>query len=117
MKRFVIGIAAGLLAASAAQASCYGSASMRSCADASGNNYTVQRFGGSTYMQGSNPRTGSTWSQQSHSFGGSTNIYGSDSAGRAWNSTITRGAGTVHQYGTDASGRAFSRTCGRAGCY
>src|SRR5690606_40219596 len=49
-----------------AQAACVGSPGFQTCTDNSGNSYSVQRFGGSTYMQGRNSATGSNWSQQSH---------------------------------------------------
>lgn len=102
---------------SAAQAACYGSPGYRTCTDNSGNSYSVQRFGGSTYMRGSNPSTGSNWSQQSHTFGNTTTVHGSDSSGRSWNNTIQTSPGMVRQYGRDASGRSFNRTCTAVRCF
>lgn len=102
---------------SAAQAACFGTPGFQTCTDDSGNSYTVQRFGGSTYMEGRNSTTGSSWSQESHTFGNTTNVYGRDSSGRSWDNTIQTSPGMVQQYGRDASGRSFSRTCTAAGCF
>lgn len=75
-----------------AAAACYGSDSYQTCYDAqSGNNYTVQRYGNTTTMYGSNAETGSTWSQQSYSFGNSTTHYGQDSRGNNWSQTCVNG--------------------------
>src|SRR5690606_22437277 len=38
----------------------------------SGNDYTVQRFGNTTMMNGYNAQTGNSWSQNSQTFGGFT---------------------------------------------
>lgn len=77
-----------LFCASHAAAACYGSDSYQTCYDSeSGSNYTVQRHGNTTMMHGSNPRTGSSWSQDSYSFGNSTMHYGRDSRGKSWSQT------------------------------
>lgn len=102
---------------STAHAACFGSPGFQTCTDNSGNSYNVQRFGGSTYMQGNNSRTGSRWSQNSQTFGNTTNVQGRDSSGRSWNNTIQTSPGMVRQYGRDASGRSFNRTCTAAGCF
>ena len=102
---------------SAAHATCVGTPGFQSCTDNAGNSYTVQRFGGSTYMQGNNSRNGSSWSQNSQTFGNTTNVYGRDSSGRSWNNTIQTSPGMVQQYGRDASGQPFSKTCTTAGCF
>lgn len=78
-----------------AYASCVGSSSVQTCYDAqSGNSYTVQRYGNTTSVYGSNAQTGSTWSQQSYDYGHTTQTYGTDSKGNSW-----------------------SQTCGKLGCY
>lgn len=118
MRGTLIGTAAALiLAASGANAACFGGPTFSTCTDDSGNSYTVQRFGNSTTVNGYNPSTGSSWSQRSHTFGNTTNVYGSDSQGRSWNNTIQTSPGMVRQYGTDASGQSFHRTCTAAGCF
>lgn len=116
MKRLAAALLASLLA-STASAACVGSGLFQTCTDSSGNTYTVQRMGNQTTMQGYNPSTGSNWSQQSNTFGGTTIVNGNDSQGRTWNNTIQNmGGGYVHQSGMDASGRPFSRVCGPLGC-
>ena len=90
MKTILVALVAGLFASSAS-AACYGSKSFQTCSDDSGNNYTVQRFGNSTYMQGYNSRTGSNWSQNSTTFGSTTFHNGRDKDGNSWNTTCTNG--------------------------
>jgi hypothetical protein len=103
--------------ASTAWASCVGSGSFQSCTDSSGNSYSVQRYGNSTYMQGSNAQTGSTWSQNSTTSGNTTFVQGTDSRGGSWNNTIqTSPGGNTFQSGTDSRGNSFSRSCNRYGC-
>lgn len=80
-----------LLAASQAYAGCFGSKSFSTCQDDSGNNYTISRFGNSTHMDGYNSRTGSNWSQDSYSFGKTTNHYGRDADGNSWSTTCYNG--------------------------
>jgi hypothetical protein len=87
-----------------AQANCFGTTNNYSCHDLkSGNSYNVQKFGGTTNMQGYNANTGSTWSQNSNTFGNTTQIYGNTN-GNAWNQTIT-----PHSvYGTDSRGNSYN---------
>lgn len=101
----------------AVSAACVGSPGFQTCTDQSGNNYQVHRFGGSTSVYGSNPNTGSSWSQQSHSTGNMSSTYGNASNGQSWNSTTVTSPGMVQQFGTDSKGRSFSRTCTAAGCF
>ena len=85
-------------------ANCIGTDNFYTCYDApSGNSYSVNKIGNSTYMDGSNIGTGSRWSQESHTYGSTTNIYGRSSDGSDWNSTITPYA----TYGTDSDGNSF----------
>ncbi len=89
-----------------ASANCYGSANMYNCYDAqSGNSYNVFKSGNSTYMQGYNAGTGSSWSQQSNTIGNTTFMNGTSSSGSSWNQTITPNS----VYGTDSRGNYYSR--------
>lgn len=110
-------LASILLSAISAQAACYGTGSYRTCTDDSGNSYTVNKLGNSTYVQGTNPNTGSTWTQETHRSGTSSNTYGRDSEGNTWNSNTYRSGSTTNTYGTDSNGNSFSRTCNQFGCY
>lgn len=110
-------LASVLLIASAAHAGCFGSESFKTCTDDSGNSYTINRLGNSTYMQGSNPYTGNTWSQETHRSGNSSNTYGMDSDGNNWNSNTYRTPSGSTTYGTDSNGRSFNRTCNQFGCF
>jgi hypothetical protein len=87
-----------------ASANCFGTANSYNCFDSgSGNSYNVQKYGNSTSMQGYNAGTGSTWSQQSNTYGNSTFMNGTSSSGSSWNQTITHNA----VYGTDSRGNSF----------
>jgi hypothetical protein len=93
----------GLLA-NPAFANCTGSGNFYSCYDArSGNSYNVQKYGNSTSVQGYNPGTGNSWSQQSYNYGNTTNTYGTASNGSSWNQTTT----PYGTYGTDSRGNSF----------
>jgi len=91
--RKLIFIAAALLASgAAAHANCVGTKSFSTCYDAdTGNSYTVQRYGDSTYMNGNNARTGSNWSQSTQSYGNTTFQNGRDSRGNSWSTTCVGG--------------------------
>ena len=52
-------------------ANCVGSPSFQTCTDASGNSYSVQRFGNTTAVQGRS-LDGSNWSQQTQTIGNTT---------------------------------------------
>ena len=103
-------------AAVAANATCFGSRAYQTCSDNSGNTYTVQRYGNTTTVQGSNAQTGSNWNQTSNTFGNTTITNGSAADGSHWNSTTTSSRGMTQQYGTDSRGNSFSRTCTQFGC-
>jgi len=74
-------IAVLLLISGSASAGCIGSGSLKNCYDDDGNAYTVQKFGNSTYVNGSNSRTGSRWNQDSQRIGNSTYTNGRDADG------------------------------------
>lgn len=103
------------LSVAAAEASCFGSSNFYTCTDTSGNTYNVQKFGGMTNMQGYNASTGSSWSQNSQTFGNITHIQGSTN-GNVWNQTIQTMPGMTTYSGTDSRGNYFNRTCTAFGC-
>jgi hypothetical protein len=100
-----------------ANAGCIGSSAFQTCNDSSGNSYTINRFGNTTMMNGYNAQTGSSWSQNSNTFGNTTTHNGTASNGNSWNSTETRMGNTRSIYGSDSQGNSFSKTCGPFGCY
>ena len=110
-------IAALLFFSGAASAECIGSGSLKTCYDDSGNTYTVQKFGNSTYVDGQNARTGSTWSQHSQKLGNSTYTTGRDTDGNSWDSTATKMGSSTVINGTDSEGDSFSVICNEYGCY
>jgi hypothetical protein len=103
-----------VIAASHCNAACIGSSTFSNCSDDSGNNYTVQRFGNQTMMNGSNAQTGSNWSQHSTTLGNSTYTNGTTN-GRSWNETQTNFGGVRSIYGTDSDGRSYNYTCTQYG--
>lgn len=110
-------IATLLFFSGVASADCIGSGSLKTCYDDSGNTYTVQKFGDTTYVNGQNSRTGSTWSQQSQKLGDSTYTTGQDADGNSWNSTATKVRNSTFINGTDSDGNSFSQTCNEYGYY
>jgi hypothetical protein len=76
------------LISTTANAQCFGTDAFQTCTDSqSGNTYQIQRFGNTTQIYGSNPRTGSTWSQTTNKIGSATIQNGYDSRGNSWNTT------------------------------
>ncbi|GHA67563.1 hypothetical protein GCM10007086_46120 [Photobacterium aphoticum] len=98
-------------------ANCIGSESFKTCYDDSGNTYSVQKYGNSTTVHGSNSRTGSTWNQTSTTIGNSTFTNGTSADGNSWNSTTNRIGNSTFTSGTDSNGNSFSSTCNEFGCY
>lgn len=90
MKTLIASLVLSLIAAPAF-ASCFGTDTLSTCTDSSGNNYTVTRMGNTTMMEGSNARTGSRWSQDSYSLGNSVIHQGRDSDGNSWSTTCING--------------------------
>lgn len=117
MRLTTTAIVSMLLFAGASSADCIGSGSLKTCYDDSGNTYTVQKFGDTTYVNGQNSRTGSTWSQQSQKLGNSTYTTGQDADGNSWNSTATKMGNSTIINGTDSDGDSFTTTCNEYGCY
>lgn len=106
-----------LAASLTAQAQCVGSGTFQTCMDSSGNTYNIQRFGNTSYMDGSNARTGTRWDQTSTTFGNTTYHDGTASNGQRWSgSTTNLGGMQIHQ-GTDSRGQPYSRTCTQWGCF
>lgn len=118
MNKFVIFLLSGLFVSSA-NAACFGSDTMYSCNDPqSGNSYQVNKLGNSTYMTGNNSSTGSTWRQDSSTFGNTTYQNGTSSDGSTWRQTIqNNGAFGTTYSGTDSQGKYYSKTCTQFGCY
>jgi hypothetical protein len=112
MRGLIICLIASTLAGAAAPAyaECFGSDAFSTCYDDSGNAYTVQRFGNQTFMNGSNSRTGSTWSQNSMTMG-HTSYHNGVTNGNSWNMTDQRYGGMRSIYGTDSRGNHFNYNC------
>ncbi|WEX76654.1 hypothetical protein PYH37_004974 [Sinorhizobium numidicum] len=89
--RILIASLAFSLISAPAFALCVGTETLSSCTDASGNSYTVTRMGNTTFMDGTNARTGSDWSQTSTTIGNSTFHNGIDKDGNSWNSACING--------------------------
>lgn len=104
-----------LSASTISNAACYGTANNYTCNDPSGNTYSVQKYGGMTNMQGYNASTGSNWSQNSQTYGGTTQIQG-QSNGRPWNETIQTMPGMTTYSGSNINGQPFNRICTAFGC-
>ncbi len=104
------------LAAPYSIAGCVGSGSFQTCTDDSGNSYSVQRIGNTTYTNGHNASTGSNWSQNSTTIGNTTFHNGRSADGDTWNGTSTRIGGSTFNSGTDSDGNFYNSTCTQFGC-
>lgn len=101
---------------SAANAGCFGSPGFQTCTDSSGNSYTVNRIGNSTYVQGRNAQ-GESWSQDSQTIGNTTYHNGRAADGGSWNLQDTNIGGTRMITGHDSNGNSVNTYCGPAGCF
>jgi len=106
-----------LASAGAASAACFGTGAFQTCSDDAGNNYNVQRFGNTTYVDGTNAQTGSTWNQTTQTIGNTTFHNGTAANGESWNGTSQTIGGTTFHNGTDSRGNAYSKTCNAYGCF
>ncbi len=97
-------------------ANCYGNGNFKTCNDTSGNTYNVQRYGNTTYTQGSNASTGSNWTQNSQTYGNTTYHNGNTANGNSWNGTSSTYGGTTYHNGTDSRGNSYNKTCTAYGC-
>ncbi|KCZ47745.1 hypothetical protein [Hyphomonas sp. CY54-11-8] len=93
-----------------ASAQCYGTDTFKTCRDSAGNTYTVNKFGNTTMMQGRNAKTGSTWTQNSQTYGNTTNTQGRASNGQSWNMQQQTYGNTTITTGRDSNGKPFSYT-------
>ena len=94
--------------AGTAHAGCVGTETYKTCTDESGNTYSVSKFGNTTNVQGYNPNTGRTWSQQSNKVGNSTFTTGQDADGNSWNMQQQKLGSSTFTSGTDSDGNPFS---------
>ena len=108
-----------ILISQASYADCYGSGTFKNCYDReTGNNYTIQKYGNQTHMEGRNRSTGSRWSQDSTTIGNTTFHNGRAANGNRWNSTETRIGNQTMYSGKDSRGNRFNKTCnGNGYCY
>jgi len=104
---------AGLLASGSSFAGCMGTSAYQTCYDSqSGNNYSVQRYGNTTNMQGYNSGTGSTWSQTTQTYGNTTYNSGTAADGGTWSTTRQDyGNGNYTINGFDSDGNSVNRSC------
>lgn len=89
-------------------AQCIGTGSLKTCYDANGSSYTVNRLGNTTMVNGINSN-GSTWSQTSTTYGSTTYHNGTAANGNTWNSTQRQlGNGMQSWSGLDSNGNSFN---------
>ena len=103
-------LAAALLAASfSSHADCFGTDIYRTCYDSrSGNSYTIHQTGSTTYINGHNDRTGSSWSETSQEVGNTTYHNGTAANGRSWHGTSQRVGNTIYDSGVNSRGEYYS---------
>jgi hypothetical protein len=109
-------LAAALLALSAnASAQCLGTGNLKTCYDGSGNSYTVNKMGNTTFVNGSN--SNGTWSSTSTKMGNTVFQNGTDIDGNSWNQTIYSTPSGTSIFGTNSDGEPVSSHCNAFGCY
>jgi len=116
MRQVFLAVLGALAMSTGAHAACFGTQAMSTCTDESGNTYNVQRYGNTTFVQGSNASTGSTWNETSQTYGSTTYQTGNSSNGNSWNQTIHSMPGMTTYSGTDSRGNGFNKVCTAYGC-
>lgn len=100
-----------------ANSNCFGSDTMYTCNDyKTGNTYNVSKFGGSTQVQARNSRTGSTWSQNTQTYGNQSHTTGRDQNGNTWRHNTNQVGNTQYYNGSDSNGNYYNGSCGALGC-
>lgn len=107
MRKFVLALALAA-APMLASANCVGSGAYAYCTDSNGNSYNVQRIGNTTFLNGSNAATGSTWNQTSQTIGNTTFHNGTAANGNTWSGTSQRIGNTTFNSGYDSRGNYYS---------
>ncbi|HCW18799.1 MAG TPA: hypothetical protein DHL02_12785 [Achromobacter sp.] len=117
MRKVLVAVSITLAHVAPAMAECMGTDALSTCFDDNGNSYLVQRMGNMTFVDGTNPQTGSAWSQTSQTLGNMTIHNGTAADGNTWNSTTQTFGDQTFTYGTDSRGNTFSNTCNQFGCF
>lgn len=107
MFKSALAIALAAIVTLPAAATCVGTGAYRTCTDASGNSYSTTQIGDTSYTTGRNSRTGSTWSQNSTTIGGTTYTNGRAADGDSWRATTTRIGDATYTSGVDSDGNTF----------
>lgn len=106
-----------LVVSTSAYSACSQSGVFTTCWDDNGNTYDVQRYGNTTYVDGHNYNTGSSWSSTYQTYGNTTYVDGTSADGNSWNETIQTFGDTRYISGTDSNGNSFNYSCNKYGCY
>jgi hypothetical protein len=114
MKKIVIAVFA-LLLSSTGYAQCVGTGAFKTCTDNQGNSYTVNKIGNTTYTQGRNSRTGSSWNQNSTTIGNATMHNGRAANGSSWNINTTNVGEYQYHSGRDSRGKPINCATGPYG--
>lgn len=113
MKKILL--TAGLVCASIsafAADNCFGTENMYTCNDyKTGNTYNVSKFGGNTQVQARNSRTGSTWSQNTQTYGDQSHTTGRDRDGNTWRHNTNQVGNTQYYNGNDSNGNYYNGNC------
>lgn len=84
-----------------AHAWCTSTSSIKTCHDSSGNTVTVQQYGNTTRVDGSNGY--GSWNQTSVDYGNTTHSYGTSIDGNQWSGDSTH----YGSHGFDSNGNAY----------
>lgn len=96
-------VAASVLSCAAVGATCHGQGSFQTCNDGAGNSYTVKRYGDAVQSQGTDARTGSSWSQTTRTNGDTARHEGRTADGASWSGTSQlMGNGATFHRGVDS---------------
>ena len=116
MKQYLVGIFSAVITFSSAQAGCIGNSSFSTCSDASGNTYTNNRIGNTTYTSGYNSSIGSSWNQSTNRIGNTSYTNGTSADGGSWNKSSQQIGSYTYHNGSDSNGNSFNYSCNQYGC-
>lgn len=91
---------------------CFGSDTYYTCRDIStGNTYNVSKHGNNTHVQANNYNTGSSWSQDTQTYGNQSYTTGRDANGNSWHHNTHQIGNTQYYNGNDSSGKSYNGYC------
>lgn len=95
-----------------ANSNCFGSENLYTCTDPkTGNSHQISKLGNTTQVNSYNSRTGTTWSQNTQTYGNQSYTTGRDQHGNSWQHNTNQIGNSQYYNGNDSKGNSYSGNC------